>query len=267
MDVIISYGPYVLLGIAAGTLSGLLGVGGGVIVVPGFIWLFQNQGIPSNIIMHMAAGTSLAAMIVTASCSLYAHYRRGAVLGTILYLMIPWLIIGTGCGALLAPFIHTHVLKILFGILIISISLSEFFKKEVAETVSPPAHLGVLGISLGSFIIGILSGLFGLGGGTLLIPFLQYCGIGMRNAVSISVACGLVVAITGTLSLMLTGFHQPNLPSHSLGYVYLPACIAVSVGSPIFAFIGAMLHHRLHVSILKKFFSVFLLVVGLHLLT
>lgn len=266
MDIFVNYGAYISLGIIAGTLSGLLGIGGGVIVVPGFIWLFAYQGISDSIIMHVAAGTSLAAMIVTAGCSLYAHYRRGAIFGAILYLMIPFLIIGTTAGAILAHFTHSYILKILFGLLLLAISAKEFFSEAEKTTQPLKNYLGKYGVMAGSSVIGMLSGLLGVGGGTVMIPFLGYCGITLRNAVSISVVCGLIVALIGTVTFILLGAHQPNLPPDSIGYVYLPACIGVSIGSPLFAFLGTMLHHRLKVTVLKKIFSVFLMVVGIRLL-
>lgn len=266
MDFLLTYGMYILLGAIAGFLSGLLGIGGGVIVVPGFIYLFEAQGISSNLIMHIAAGTSLASMIVTSSFSMYAHYRRGAVFGAILYIMIPGLIIGTGGGAVLAHFIHSHILKILFGFLVLIISFKQFFSSIFPKSDSTQKKIGYPKIVAGSGGIGLLSGLLGAGGGTLLIPFLEYCGLTMRNAVANSVGCGLVVAVTGTISFILTGYDQINLPTDSIGYIYLPALIGVSIGSPIFTFIGTKLHHYFRVAVLKRIFSVFLIFIGLRLL-
>lgn len=260
------YISYFLLGSLAGLLSGLLGVGGGVVVVPGFIWLFQLHHIPSQIIMQMAAGTSLGAMIVTATVSAYTHYRLGANFGKILYKMIPGLVVGTGCGVVLAYFLSSQGLKMIFGVLLLGVSLKDFFGHVSAETARVKQVKTYL-IALASTTIGILSGMLGVGGGTLIIPFLEYCGIGIKRATSISTVCGLVVSLTGTVCFIVMGAHDSLLPRNSIGYVYLPAALAISISSPIFAVLGSHLHRYISVNLLKRIFSVFLMVVAIRLLT
>lgn len=263
MDHLLYFGSYVLLGIGAGTLSGLLGVGGGVIVVPGFIYLFQQQGIPSSILMHVAAGTSLSAMIVTTAASVYGHYRKGVHFGKILYYMVPGLILGTIAGVILGDFLHSEVLKKLFGILLLVQSFQLFFAPS-GSAAGKNVTVGVVTITAGACAIGIVSGLLGVGGGVLMVPFLLYCGIGMRQAVAISALCGFVVAIIGTILFIFIGLSEVHLP-HSLGYIYWPACIGVSIGSPFFAVLGATLHHYLPITLLKRIFAVVLIVVAIQL--
>jgi uncharacterized protein len=264
MDALVTYGPYILLGAFAGTLSGLLGVGGGVIVVPGCVFLFEHRGFPSQLIMHLAAGTSLASMVITTSCSLYAHYRHKGMVDAIIYYMIPGLVVGTSAGAVLAHFTHSQILKILFGLLMVTVALRDFLLRH--ESLNIKVRQSTAVVSSGATAVGVFSGLLGVGGGTLLIPFLEYCGIGIRQAAHIAIACGLVVAITGAMSFILTGFNLPDLPYGSFGYIYLPAFIGVAIGSPLFAFVGTKLHQHFHVSVLRKIFNVFLLIVGIKLL-
>lgn len=266
MAIFIHDSIYVLLGIFAGTLSGLLGVGGGIIVVPAFIFLFGAYHFPSASIMHCAAGTSLASMIVTLLFSAYAHYRRGAKYSSVLSYMIPGLIIGTAAGSIAAFFIHSLVLEILFGLLLLCVSFKEFLltyrQKLVIKTWPLPSWM----LMLSAAFIGTLSGFLGVGGGTLTVPFLQRVGLDIRAAVSNSTLTGLVVAVTGTICFILIGYHQADLPARSVGFVYLPAAIGVSLTSPIFAFFGAYLHHHMKVIVLKRMFSVFLFIVGIKLL-
>lgn len=269
LHVLIQYSLYIILGMFAGMLSGLFGVGGGIIVVPGFIALFEASHFSPNSIMHTAAGTSLAVMIFTASFSAYAHYRRGATFD-FLPKMIPGLIVGTAIGSVAGFYLHSEVLEVLFGLLLLWVSFREFFlsrsaKQSIAQSEKNKGVKNWL-IVLGTAPIGILSGLLGVGGGTLLVPFLQRSGLDIRLAMSTSAACGFVVALIGTICFILVGYQEPNLPPYSLGFVYLPAVLGVSLSSPFFAFVGTALHHRMPVPLLRRFFSVFLFVVGIKLL-
>lgn len=265
---LLHYGIYILLGIFAGTLSGLLGVGGGIIVVPAYIALFESYGFPSSIIMHCAAGTSLAAMIVTSAFSVYAHYRSGAEFGPILYKMIPGLVLGTAIGSILSFYSNSQVLRVLFGLLLIWVAFKEFFikggKKLAEEEARKTPNSSI--IIFGGSLIGVLSGMLGIGGGTMIVPFLQKCGMSIRRSISLSTVCGLVIAVTGTLGFILVGFNEINLPPYSLGFVYLPAALGVALGSPLFAFFGTYLHHRFKVTVLKRLFGVFVFVIGIKLL-
>lgn len=267
MDVSIIYGLYTLLGVLAGLFSGLLGIGGGVIVIPGFVWLFQSQGFANNLVMHLAVGTSLAAMVVTSAFSAYAHYRqRGALPESVLYLLLPGLIIGTASGALLAYFIHSEILKISFGLLMLLLAYYEYTSARKADEQTSAISCGTCTFLPTSVGIGLLAGLLGVGGGTVTVPFLEYCGINMKKAVDISIVGALVCAITGAICFMLIGFNEPNLPKDSFGYIYLPAFLGVAIGSPIFTLIGTKWYQSLNVDRLKQIFSIFLLLIGLHLL-
>lgn len=254
---------YFILGAFAGTMSGLLGIGGGVIVVPGLAFLFRLQHFPTNLIMHMAAGTSLAVMIGTTLRALYAHRRHKTKFWYIYRRMMPAIVIGVILGAILAHYLNSHVIAIIFGVFIFVIGIHLLFGKKV----NPHRNLpGPLGMSAAGLVVGGKSGLLGVGGGSVTVPFLLYCNVEMRTAMVVSIATSLTVSIVGTIAVGITGLHATGLPSFTTGYIYWPAWIAVVLGSILFAPLGAALSYRIAVTWLRRLFAVFLLLVSLHLL-
>jgi len=254
---------YMLTGAFAGLLSGLLGIGGGIIVVPSLVWIYEAQGMPYPVLMHFAAGTSLASMVVTTTVSFLAHRKRGVDVWPIFHRMIIFVAMGVVVGAMFANLIHSHILTVVFGILILVIALRTLFVHEVPEHHALPGPVGMGSIS---FIIGGKSGLLGIGGGVLTIPFLRYCNVPLRQAVGVSTLCSLTIAMVGTLSLMITGQGEPGAPQWTTGYVYWPAVLGIILLSPLFAPIGVALSHRLPVKVLQRIFAVFLLFTGLRML-
>lgn len=253
---------YILLGAFAGTMSGMLGIGGGVIVVPGLAWLFGLQHFPHNLIMHMAAGTSLAVMIGTTLRALYAHRRHKTKFWHIYRRLLPGVIIGVILGAILAHYLHSYVIALIFATFILLISLHMLFGTQVNPRRNLPGSVGMWGAGL---VVGGKSGLLGVGGGSVMVPFLLFCNVEMRTAMVVSIATSLTVAMVGTVAVGLTGMYAQGLPAWSLGYIYWPAWIAVVVGSILFAPLGAALSYRISVPLLRRIFAVFLLLVSLHL--
>ncbi len=254
---------FFFLGALAGLLSGLLGIGGGLVVVPGLAYLFQIEHAGASY-MHMAAGTSLAVMIFTTYRSLRAHLKRGVEFFPIYKQFAPGVVVGVIGGALLAHQLHADVLQIIFGVVVLLISINMLIGREVSanHNLPRPVWMATFGV-----LIGGKSGLLGIGGGALTIPFLTYFNVSMRQAVVVSVAVGLTVACIGTASFILTGLHVPGLPKWSIGYVHLPAWAAVAAGSVTFAPLGAKFSHAINVKLLKRIFAVFLLIVGIRMLT
>jgi uncharacterized membrane protein YfcA len=254
---------YLIIGALGGFLSGLLGIGGGMLVVPGLALVYHLQGMPAASIMHMAEGSSLASMIVSAYSSVSAHYRRGSQIWPIYRRMFVAVIIGTILGTLLASILYSRVLAIIFGVftLLVALMMLRGFSPHAKRNI--PGPIPLFGVSAA---IGVKSGLLGLGGGVISVPFLAYCNVPMRDAVGVSTAVSLTVAVIGTLGFMATGWHAPGLPHWSTGYVYWPAVLGVVVASPIFANLGAMLCYRLPVPLLRKIFAVFLLLIGIQML-
>ncbi len=254
---------YLSIGAGAGLLSGLLGIGGGLLVVPSLAFIFMQQKVFPEMVMHQAIGTSLAIMIFTTARSLLAHLQKKIEFWSIYRQLLPGVAVGVVLGSILAHFLHSSVLAIVFAIFVLVIGVKMLLASKVNPKRQLPHRKGMAGMGL---VIGGKSGLLGIGGGALTIPFLTYCNVPMRQAVVVSVATGLTVAVIGTVIFTITGLTVASLPPFSFGYVYLPAVAAVAIGSVITAPIGAGLSHRLPVNLLKRIFGVFLLFVGVHML-
>ena len=240
---------FALVGAFTGFFSGILGIGGGLIVVPSLVYVFHHiQAIPNGVEMHMAAGSSLAIMVFTAMSSVKAHQQEGDILWSIYHKLWPGIILGTMIGAMLADQLSTQVLHIIFGLFLLLVAV-----KMIAEVhIQHPHHMPSNAItSLVSALVGLLSGLLGIGGGTLIIPYLNFCGIEIRKIPAISSLCTMVVAMVGTILFIITGSDEGGLPAYSSGYIYWPAVIWVAIPSVLFAPIGARLTYVLPVQQLK----------------
>lgn len=271
MDIYILY--YLIAGSFAGVLAGLFGIGGGMIIVPTLIYIFKSQGIPDAALTHIGIGTSLATIIVTSISSLRAHNSQGAVNWYVWKRMAPGLILGSLIGAAIATMIHGNSLQAIIGFGAFLVGLKMLFVKnkslEENDFSKLPSPMGQTGI--GGFI-GLVSAIFGIGGGTLTVPILSYCGLKIQNAVGTSAACGLPIASAGAVGFLVFGqFVDPSLkeslPSGILGFVHVYAFLSVSIASFFTARIGAKLAHVLPAATLKKAFAVLLLVVGVKLVT
>jgi len=233
---------YLCLGAVAGTLAGLLGVGGGLIIVPVLALVFREAGMDPELIMHLAIGTSLATIVLTSLSSVRAHHRRGAVLWPLVWRLSPGIVLGALLGAVLADAMHGLWLSRFFGV------FELFVAVQMAMGLRPAPHRGLPGAA-GMFgaggLIGTVSAIVGIGGGTLTVPFLSWCNVEMRKAVATSSACGLPIALAGALGFVLTGLDARGLPAWSSGYVYWPAFLGIVVASVAFAPMGAALAHRL----------------------
>ena len=260
MSVLITY---LVLGAFSGTMAGLLGVGGGLIIVPVLAWLFTSNGVAPAIIMHLAIGTSLGIIVVTSVSSVRAHHHHGAVQWTVFRQLTPGIIVGALAGAAIADVLTSDVLRIVFGLLVLVIAAQMGFGRN------PSAHRrlpGAAGMSVSGTVIGSVSALMGIGGGSLTVPFLSWCNISLRQAVATSAACGLPIAVAGTAGFVVMGWNEDMLPDKAFGYVYLPALVSVIITSMLFAPVGARLAHRLPVTTLKRVFAIFLVLVGLNML-
>lgn len=254
---------YLAIGAGAGIISGLLGMGGGVVVVPALAFVFAWLKFPGSYIMHMAAGTSLAIMIFTTGRSFLSHRKRGIEFWSVYRRFVPGIIVGVILGGILAHYLHTDTLKIIFGVFLLLIAIKMFAQKTTNPTRQLP---GWKGMSTAGLIIGGKSGLLGIGGGAVTVPYLTYCNVPMRQAVVVSVATGWTVAVIGSITFSLTGLAAAGLPAMTLGYIYVPAWIGVAVGSFLCAPIGAALSHTLPVPLLRKVFAVVLFLIGVHML-
>ncbi len=254
---------YMLLGAGAGVLAGLFGVGGGIIIVPVLVFSFAAQGFDPQVLTHMAVGTSLATIIFTSINSALEHHRKGAVRWPIFTWMAVGILLGTGLGSLTAASIQGPVLQKIIGVfaLLIALQLALDLKPKASKAVP-----GKAGLTVAGGIIGWASAIFGIGGGSLTVPFLTWRSVPIQQAVATSSACGLPIALAGSLSFVLVGWDAPHLPQWSLGFVYLPGLLGIALTSMFFARIGARLAHRLSPQLLKRLFALLLFSVGLSFL-
>jgi uncharacterized membrane protein YfcA len=255
---------YIFIGALAGLMSGMLGVGGGIIVVPALAWTFHYQAIPSHHLFHLAIGTSLAIMVLTTTASAIAHLRKGHVQWHMVQQLLPGLLFGVICGAAVANFLPRTILQNCLAIFILFVALRMFLliRNRHQHAAKPLAPLYLFFMTS---LIGAASGLLGLGIGSLGIPFLVRYHTPIRHACATLVTCTIPIALCGALSFVISGRHVITLP-YSSGYLYWPALINVAAASIIAAPIGATIATRLNILWLQRCFALFLFLVALLLL-
>ncbi len=250
---------YICLGAVAGLLAGLLGIGGGLVIVPMLNIAFEWQHFPEAHIQHVALGTSLATIIFTSISSIRAHHRRGAINWVAFRRLVPGIITGTYLGAWLASVLSTMVLKALFGLFLYYVATQMLTGRKTQGGRELPGTVGFLGVGNG---IGIFSALVGIGGGTLTVPFLSWCRQSMHTAIATAAAVGLPIAVVGTAGFVVNGLGIEEIPGPHLGYVFIPALLGVIVTSTVTAPYGAKLAHSLPIPTLKRIFAILLYGVG-----
>lgn len=246
---------YLVLGLVAGFLAGLLGVGGGLIMVPVLAWSFAAQGITPGVWMHLALGTSLAVIVLTSISSVRAHYQHGAVRIGIFLRMAPGIMLGALLGAVTARWIAQDALRWFFACFELAVAI------QMAWAIRPQPHAvepGWMRSTVAGGVIGALSSWVGIGGGTLTVPWLVWHGIRMQEAVATSAAVGMPIALAGATGYILAGWGHPDLPEQSLGFVYGPAWLTIAIGSVLAAPFGARAAHALDAAKLKRIFAVVL---------
>ncbi len=250
---------FLALGVFAGVMAGLLGVGGGLIIVPGVAWVLGLNGVSTAVVMHMAIGTSLATIVVTSIASIRAHHARRAVIWPAFWRLAPGIVIGALIGARIAHLLPSGILKTVFAVFVLIIAAQMAFGGKPAPHRSLP---GWWGMGAAGGVIGAVSAIVGIGGGSLTVPFLSWCNVKIREAVATSAACGLPIAVSGAAGFVFNGWNHPALPNWSVGYVSLPALLTIAVASMLAAPFGAKLAHTLPTMMLKRVFAVFLATIG-----
>jgi uncharacterized membrane protein YfcA len=243
------------MGSFGGFAAGLLGIGGGMILVPFIIMVFTARQFSPDLVVHMAIATSLATILFTSLASVRAHHRHGAVLWPVVRLLAPGIVLGSWIGPWIGKQMDSSALALLFA-LFMAFSATQMLlnRKPVAARHLP----GSAGMFAAGGAIGVLSGLVGAGGGFISVPFMGWCNVQIRNAVATSAALGFPIALAGTLSNVAAGWGAPGLPSYSLGFIYLPALLVLATASMTMAPLGARLAHRLPVLYLKRVFALIL---------
>lgn len=253
---------YLGLGLVVGFFAGLLGVGGGGIMVPVLTSFFALQGVPNDQLVHLALGTSMGAIVLTAVSSIRSHHKHGAVLWPVALRMAPGVMIGTFAATWLAAYLPTRVLAIIFALFMGYVSLQMALNFKPSASRQLPGTAGLFGAG---GLIGGISALVAIGGGSLTVPFLTWCNVAIQKAIATSAAVGLPIALAGSLGYMING-SSDALPG-SIGFVNVPAVVLISVISFFTAPYGARLAHKLPVGILKRIFAVMLLGLSLKMLT
>jgi uncharacterized membrane protein YfcA len=254
---------YLICGCVIGFCAGLLGIGGGIIGIPLLFMLFTLQGVSDSISMHMAVGTLFATVIMTSIASLLSHFRSGMVLFPVFKKIIWGTMMGCILGIIIANHLNGLYLQRLFGVFLLGLALQYFFKKEIKAKDAMPK---IRNIFIATTLIGLLSGLLGLGGGIFIVPYLNWYGISMRNAIATSSACILPVAVIGAVGYMYSGMNVTSSIEYSSGFVDWPAFLGISLTSILFAPIGARVTHSISPVLLKNIFSVFLTFIGVSML-
>ncbi|MGE5386986.1 MAG: sulfite exporter TauE/SafE family protein [Betaproteobacteria bacterium] len=255
---------YLALGIFAGFFAGMLGIGGGLVMVPILTLIFTAQGgFPPDEVLHLALGTSMAAIIFTSLASLRAHHRHGAVLWNVVLAITPGILVGTAIGTLFAAQVPSRPLGIFFTgfVCLVALQMALNLKPKAARQL--PGLPGLAGVGVG---IGGVSALVAIGGGSLTVPFLTWCNVRVQNAIGTSAAVGMPIAIGGTAGYVFNGWGHAGLPAGSIGYVYLPGMALLVLASMLTAPLGARTAHRLPVATLKRIFAGLLVILAAKML-
>jgi len=241
-----------ILGCASGFLAGLLGVGGGMVMVPFMTFLLTAKGLPGQHVVKMAVATSLATICFTSVSSVRAHQARGVVRWDIVRWLAPGIIVGSLLGAQIARVLPSRVVAVLFA-LFVGFSATQMFldrKPEPSRTL--PQRVGMFAAG---GVIGSLSALVGAGGAFLSVPFMIACNLPVHNAVGTSAALGFPIALAGSIGYVIAGWSLHDMPTGTLGYLYLPALLIIASASVLTAPVGARAAHSLDVKKLKRVFA------------
>lgn len=250
---------YLAIGAATGFFAGLLGIGGGTIIVSSLALMYAAQGFAPQYVMHMAIGTSLAAIMAGAWASFRTHHRHQSVDWVVVRAMIPGLLAGVLAGAVVARFLDSAFLKYVFLGFMVVITAQMVLGVRPRTTRALPGRTGLTAMAV---FIGVASSLFGGGAAAVGVPFLTWCSMTMHRAIGTVAAMGFPVAIAGAAGYAIAGSSVSGLPPWSVGFVYLPALVGISIASLVVAPFGARLAHRLKGPALRRIFAVFLIAIG-----
>lgn len=250
---------YGAIGIVAGLLAGLLGVGGGLIIVPALTYLFEAQGFPRQGGIQLALGTSLATILFTSLSSARAHHKNGFVDWSLVKRIAPGILVGTYLGGLVASRVDSTVLKIVFTVFLFVVALQMLSGARPRPTRTLPGRPGTTAVGLG---IGAISSWVGIGGGSMSVPFMLWCNVEPHRAVGTSAAIGFPIAFAGAVTYAVNGMGAHTGVPHVIGYLHVPALIGVSLFSMIMAPVGASLASRLDPARVKHWFAWFVLAVA-----
>jgi uncharacterized protein len=254
----------IVLGLGTGFLAGLLGVGGGMMMVPFITMIMSSRGAAPNLAIKMAIATSMATIIFTSISSVRAHHKRGMVHWDIVKGLAPGIVGGSIIASLgVFAILKGSWLAIFFGLFVGFSATQMFLDKKPAPSRQMPGTGGKLAAG---GVIGFLSGLVGAGGGFISVPFMSWCNVPIHNAVATSAALGFPIALANAAGYVISGQGMQGLPEGSFGYIWLPALVVIAVASVFMAPLGAKVAHSLDVKRLKRIFACVLYVLGAYML-
>ncbi len=250
---------FVVLGAAVGFLAGLLGVGGGLTMVPFLTFLFARQGFPADHVVHAAVATATATMLFTSASSAREHHRHGAVLWGVVASLAPGVVVGSMLGPQIVKGLSTSAFAVLFGVFVAIMATQILLDRKPSATRQLPGRAGLAGVGAG---IGLVSSMVGAGGAFLSVPFLAWCNVKLRQAVSTAAALGLPISAASTVGFAWAGRDVHGMPPYSVGFIYLPALGLIVVGSVLLAPVGARVTHRAPLRVLRRSFAALLYVLA-----
>nr|WP_283255059.1 sulfite exporter TauE/SafE family protein [Marivita sp. GX14005] len=255
--------PAIAAGIFGGILAGLLGVGGGIVIVPALYFALSLTDANPALMMQVAVGTSLATIVFTALSSAWGHHRKGAIDFALLKLWGPSILVGVVLGGILGGVVSGFALIAVFATVALIVAADMILRRkaevETQRSFSKPVWAG-LGV-----LAGTISAMMGIGGGTVCVPLLNFLGYDIRRAVGTSAAIGFIIGVPGAITYMITGLGQENLPPLSLGYVNLVAAAIIIPLTVVFARVGVAIAHRIERRTLRLLFGAFLLITSLRM--
>ncbi len=256
---------YLLTGIIAGTLGGLFGIGGGIIIVPMLMVVLPQVGVSAQAVMHVATATSLATIVVSTARSAYIHYYNKNIEWALFRHIIIPIMAAVIIAVIIAHHINEAMLIYSFAALLLFVAGRTFFKSQQSDEVKQSLNYSIK-IPIVSSLLSAFSCMVGVSGGILLTPYFNYCGLSMMKSIGTVSVCGMVIALVATITYALLGTNLEHLPAWSVGYIYLPAFFGVIITSVIFAPIGIKLAHRLPVPQLKKLFALLLVIIAIKMI-
>jgi uncharacterized protein len=255
---------YVILGAIVGFFAGLLGIGGGLMMVPALTFIFTAQNFNPENILHLALGTTMAAIIFSSAASLRTHHLHSAVNWKVVKYITPGIVGGTLSGSTLASSLSSHMLSVIFVVFIYCTATQMLLKITPKPSRTLPGKPGLIGVGA---VIGFMSSFVAIGGGVLTVPFLSFCNVRLQQAIGTAAAVGFPIAVAGAIGYIANGMAQSEaLPEYSLGFVYLPALLWVVLASMVTAQVGARTTHLIKTDTLRKIFVILLYLLGTKML-
>ncbi len=252
-----------LMGACAGFLAGLLGIGGGMIMVPFMTIILEAKNFPAEYVVKMAVATSLATICFTSLSSVRSHHKHGAVLWPVARVLAPGILVGALIGAQIAAALPTRVLGLVFSLFIAYSATQMILDRKPKPTRTLPGGWGMFGMGN---VIGLLSSVVGAGGAFVSVPFMTWCNVKIHQAVATSSALGFPIALAGTLGYIWAGRGLPDMPPGAFGYLYLPGLLVIATTSILTAPLGARTAHRMDIRPLKRAFGVVLYLLAAYFL-